>query len=242
MSRRIKKKKSGDATKPTSNQMTPNYDKNLYDHLKPENRAKAAVIAKEKSNGLYKVIGIVLIGIIFIALALGGAFTGDIGINTNSNNDESNIINTNVEGVQFVRDLCIGGHTSNLQSHYHAILSVAIRGQLIPVPEGIGDGVTTHTEVSDECMRPIHTHVDDPGKLHVEIPSGFTGVVTLGDFFAIWSEVYGVSYSLSSTSLLDQTGTVTISSNSVHVQISNPASYEIKQFGASNELISLILN
>ena len=63
--------------------------------------------------------------------------------------------------------------------HYHPHLSVTIKGENVPIPQGLGLGAV---------HNPIHTH-DPDGIIHLE----FEGVVRkddtkLGRFFEIWDK------------------------------------------------------
>mgnify|MGYP001582295965 FL=1 len=85
--------------------------------------------------------------------------------------------------------------------HWHSKISIAVRGQNVPVPANIGLGAV---------HNPIHTH-DDPGVIHME----FDGAVRQNDtrlqkFFEAWNK------QLSATCLLDECGgTVTMRVNGV---------------------------
>lgn len=85
--------------------------------------------------------------------------------------------------------------------HWHSKISIAVRGQNVPVPANIGLGAV---------HNPIHTH-DDPGVIHME----FDGAVRqdntrLQKFFEAWNK------QLSATCLLDECGgTVTMRVNGV---------------------------
>lgn len=240
MSRRIKKKKSTSTSEDKVKVDEPIYDKNLYDHLRPENRAKAKAEAGN-TGGLAPVFAVFVIGTLVIAFAFSGGFTNDFG-NSNTNDNDDNIINTNTGGFQFVSDICIGGHSDSIQTHYHVTLSIVTNGDIRPLPQGIGDGFLQAGEDSDGCMRPIHTHVGEPGRLHIELPTGFTGVVTLGDFFSIWSNTFGVTVLLSATSLLDQTGTIVLlESGPLVVSIENPANYQLSPLADADEFLTLTL-
>ncbi|MCS5535092.1 MAG: hypothetical protein NZ802_04490, partial [Candidatus Poseidoniales archaeon] len=65
-----------------------------------------------------------------------------------------------IEEDNRILEVCLQGHSENML-HYHATLSIVIRGenQVIPTDSGVIPG----------CMRGIHTH-DDSGKLHIETP------------------------------------------------------------------------
>lgn len=65
--------------------------------------------------------------------------------------------------------------------HWHADVSIKIKGENIEIPTDIGIGAT---------HNPIHTH-DNTGKLHLE----FGGVVRksdleLGKFFSVWGKTF----------------------------------------------------
>lgn len=77
-----------------------------------------------------------------------------------------------------ILDVCLQEHTSDL-IHYHATLSIVIRGEERVVP--------TETGVVPGCMRGIHTH-DDTGKLHIETPEPMEA--RLEHFFEIWQQPF----------------------------------------------------
>jgi len=92
-----------------------------------------------------------------------------------------------IEEDNSILEVCLQGHSENML-HYHATLSIVIRGenQVIPTDSGVIPG----------CMRGIHTH-DDTGKLHIETPEAMEA--RLEHFFQIWEQP------LTSTQLLDAT-------------------------------------
>jgi len=90
-----------------------------------------------------------------------------------------------IEEDDRILEVCLQDHSQNML-HYHATLSIVIRGesQMIPADSGVIPG----------CMRGIHTH-DDTGKLHIETPEAMEA--RLEHFFQIWEQ------SFTSTQLLD---------------------------------------
>ena len=92
-----------------------------------------------------------------------------------------------IEQDDRILEVCLQSHSHDLH-HYHANLSIVIRGesQVIPAETGVIPG----------CMRGIHTH-DDTGKLHIETPEAMEA--RLEHFFQIWEQP------LTSTQLLDAT-------------------------------------
>jgi len=91
-----------------------------------------------------------------------------------------------IEEDDRILEVCLQTHTNDLM-HYHANLSIVIRGesQVIPAETGVMPG----------CMRGIHTH-DDTGRLHIETPEEMEA--RLEHFFQIWEQPF------SSTQLLDE--------------------------------------
>ena len=91
-----------------------------------------------------------------------------------------------IEEDDRILEVCLQTHTNDLM-HYHANLSIVIRGenQVIPAETGVIPG----------CMRGIHTH-DDTGRLHIETPEEMEA--RLEHFFQIWEQPF------SSTQLLDE--------------------------------------
>jgi len=92
-----------------------------------------------------------------------------------------------IEEDDRILEVCLQDHSQNMM-HYHATLSIVIRGesQMIPAETGVIPG----------CMRGIHTH-DDTGKLHIETPEAMEA--RLEHFFQIWEQTF------TSTQLLDAT-------------------------------------
>ena len=92
-----------------------------------------------------------------------------------------------IEEDNRILEVCLRDHSQDML-HYHATLSIVIRGenQVIPADTGVIPG----------CMRGIHTH-DDTGKLHIETPEAMEA--RLEHFFQIWEQTF------TSTQLLDAT-------------------------------------
>ena len=92
-----------------------------------------------------------------------------------------------IEEDNRILEVCLRDHSQDML-HYHATLSIVIRGenQVIPSDTGVIPG----------CMRGIHTH-DDTGKLHIETPEAMEA--RLEHFFQIWEQTF------TSTELLDAT-------------------------------------
>jgi len=86
-----------------------------------------------------------------------------------------------------ILDVCLQEHSSDLM-HYHATLSIVVRGEERVVP--------SETGVIPGCMRGIHTH-DDTGLLHIETPEPMEA--RLEHFFEIWEQPF------TSTEFLDTT-------------------------------------
>ena len=86
-----------------------------------------------------------------------------------------------------ILQVCLQSHSEEML-HYHATLSIVIRGenQVIPSDTGVIPG----------CMRGIHTH-DETGTLHIETPEAMEA--RLEHFFQIWEQPF------TSTQLLDVT-------------------------------------
>jgi len=88
------------------------------------------------------------------------------------------------EPTPYVLEHCIGGHTNDLAAHYHPYLSIFINGEKIALPDETG--------VEPGCMRMIHTHEGESGKLHVEKEDASLNV-TIGDFFAVWGKTFNAN-------------------------------------------------
>ena len=86
-----------------------------------------------------------------------------------------------------ILDVCLQSHSHDL-THYHANLSISIRGENRIIP--------TSTGVTSTCMSGIHTH-DDLGTLHIETPGEMEA--RLEHFFEIWGQP------LSGTQLMEAT-------------------------------------
>ena len=95
----------------------------------------------------------------------------------------------NIEGDEDNRilDVCLQSHSHDL-THYHANLSISIRGENRIIPPSTG--------VTSTCMRGIHTH-DNLGTLHIETPGEMEA--RLEHFFEIWGQP------LSGTQLMEAT-------------------------------------
>jgi hypothetical protein len=78
-----------------------------------------------------------------------------------------------------VTEMCMA-HGS-LWRHDHATLTISILGAPRTIPDDIG--------VTPACMRPLHTHADQPNTIHVESP--VQHAFTLRDFFTVWGESGG---------------------------------------------------
>lgn len=76
-------------------------------------------------------------------------------------------------------EMCV--QHSGLGVHWHAHLEIPVLGSPYSIPANIGI-------VSNTCYRPLHTHENDPGTIHIELPGPRT--VYLGDFFAIWGQSF----------------------------------------------------
>ena len=76
-----------------------------------------------------------------------------------------------------VTQMCI--EHSALIRHDHTQLSIDILGAARSIPDNVGR--TT-------CMRPLHTHVGEPGRIHIESP--VVHEFTLGDFFLVWGPTF----------------------------------------------------
>jgi hypothetical protein len=75
--------------------------------------------------------------------------------------------------------------------HWHAQLNITLIDTPYPIPANIGI-------VSSTCYRPLHTHEQGPGLVHIELPGLRT--VYLRDFFAIWGKQFSQDRILTYTS------------------------------------------
>lgn len=63
--------------------------------------------------------------------------------------------------------------------HWHADLSIIVKGKPVAIPSEIGIGAT---------HNPIHTH-EDPGVIHMEFPAlVYKEDLLLGKFFKVWGK------------------------------------------------------
>src|SRR5512138_424910 len=67
--------------------------------------------------------------------------------------------------------------------HIHSHLSIVLNGQLLIIPDKIGQVAATATTAG--CFYQLHNH-DQSGRLHVESPVPVT--YTLGNLFHIWGQ------------------------------------------------------
>ena len=122
---------------------------------------------------------------------------------TESSEDSESEPETTVEEDNRILEVCLQDHSGGI-THYHANLTIVIRGENQTVPANTG--------VIPGCMRGIHTH-DDTGKLHIETPESMEA--RLEHFFEIWEQPF------TSTSLLNATAgegeTITLTVNGVLV-------------------------
>ena len=85
-----------------------------------------------------------------------------------------------------VTQMCMQDSTP-LARHDHVQLTITILGSARSIPDNIG--------ITTACMRPLHTHPGEPGRIHIESPVSHE--FTLGDFFIVWSESNGYPFSQS---------------------------------------------
>lgn len=67
--------------------------------------------------------------------------------------------------------------------HIHSHLAIVLNGQLLTIPNQLGQVAATGT--TPGCFYQIHNH-DEAGRLHVEAPAPVNYV--LGSFFKIWGQ------------------------------------------------------
>jgi hypothetical protein len=72
---------------------------------------------------------------------------------------------------------CVSASNAVLDFKFN--IRIILNGTQIIIPAKIGDQA--------ECMRPLHT-IDDSGDVYVESPIYYP--YTLGDFFAVWGQVF----------------------------------------------------
>jgi len=204
MSKRIKKRKSksssidDETTQKISKEQLR--DQSTFDHLQPENiaKAKTAAEASGSSFNLIVILGFSLI--IVVGLVLSGAFTGDFSLGDDDDDDnQNNVITTNTAGTfSDITELCVNQDHSGI-SHHHFLLNVVVLGSNFPFPDDVGR--------DDGCWHVMHTHSTD-NNIHLEIPNSWNGRnPNIGDFFAIYGQQF------SDTNLMGTDGTLTMSIN-----------------------------
>lgn len=67
--------------------------------------------------------------------------------------------------------------------HIHSHLAIVLNGQLLQIPDHLGQVASTPT--TSACFYQIHNH-DKAGRLHIEAPAPVSYV--LGSFFKIWGQ------------------------------------------------------
>ena len=78
--------------------------------------------------------------------------------------------------VEVTKECITHKNISALHIHPHlSIIRDGVRDERIPANIGI---------VSDDCLRPLHTHEKTPEKIHIEYHQRRT--FTLGQFFEVW--------------------------------------------------------
>ena len=91
---------------------------------------------------------------------------------------------------------CLPNGHQNLALHIHQKLSITVFGEEQVIPANIG--------INNTCMAEVHTH-DSSGEIHIEsVDAGDKR--TLGDFFAVWGEMFSQNQILDNVN--GETGTV----------------------------------
>lgn len=204
MSKRIKKRKSKASSpdeiiiqKEAKEQLK---DQSTFDHLRPENLEKAK-IASQGSRSYFNLI--VIVGFSFaiiVGLVLSGAFTGDISVGNDDDNQNTEIP-TNTSGGTFsdITAVCINQDHSGLKRHDHFELDVVVFDNNFPFPDDVGR--------ESSCWHVMHTH-DTGNGIHLEVPNSWSGRnPNVGDFFSIFGQQF------SDTNLMGTEGTLTMSIN-----------------------------
>lgn len=99
--------------------------------------------------------------------------------------------------------------------HAHALLSVFVDGEEVPVPANIGIDEATRT------VSPLHTH-DPNGVVHMEADDPYP--FTLGQVFAVW----GVAFADGQLGSLRDAGTKAVQVYVNGERVPDPAAYELK--------------
>lgn len=175
-----------------------------YDHLKKEVAEKNGTTKSGGASrtGVPMVMKVFLLGlIIFGGLMASGVLTGPGPFGGGGPDDsqyQGEYIPEGEINNEGIADMCVSH--GGVSQHYHYEVRILVDGTPQDVPANIG--------ITSDCMKPIHTH-DAGGKVHVELPSSFSGnSPNIGDFFEIWG------YSFSSNQVLGQNGDVTMTVNS----------------------------
>lgn len=226
MSRRVKRKTSHVET---TNNDVPEYNRDLYGHLRNK-QVDTSTVAKTSASST-KALALVMGGIIVVSMGFAGVFQTNL-FNGGTSNGNNNPIATSTNGVSTtpIEDLCV--NHQQLGTHWHYQLIIIINGNTLPIDANIG--------ITDTCMHAIHTH-DTSGLFHLELPAGWAGTPRLGDLFKIWGAWAGEDLSLSSTTLMGQTGTVKLTSDDYAVT-GNPANYILgPPLSNHNEVLKLTM-
>jgi len=114
---------------------------------------------KQKQKTLFKKIGKIAAGIVVLVII--------------------------IAGIQWIRSSDQGMEDNKLLSrngvHWHARLSIMVKGERQEIPSGIGLGVT---------HNPMHTH-DADGEIHIEFSSAVReDNVRLKEFFKVWKKEF----------------------------------------------------
>lgn len=81
-----------------------------------------------------------------------------------------------------ILDICYG--SEQLVMHRHAFLNFSLNGNMRVAPDGAGIPKTVGGRDPENCWRPLHTHLDDSGRVHIE--SDVKRDWTLGEFLQVW--------------------------------------------------------
>ncbi|MCH8908181.1 MAG: hypothetical protein IH840_13920 [Candidatus Heimdallarchaeota archaeon] len=185
MSRRVKKKRPSE--KEESSNVDDSINTGFYDHLRP--KASGTTEVSVPRRGPNSLLAVSLIVIIFVGLALFGAFTNNINFGGNNNGPSSidNINNDIDRNVYDIADVCStpdqhDNGDGTLFSYGFNLYMISLAGGQYEIPSGVGYILD---EDGEECYMGMHI---DGGEnfVHVLFGINYNGPLpTIHDFFGI---------------------------------------------------------
>lgn len=81
--------------------------------------------------------------------------------------------------IRYIKSACLS-HTDPGIWHIHTYLQITVDGKITEIPKRLN--------FEGSCMRPIHTHSDMSGRIHLMFPNKTS--VRLGDIFYVWGKKF----------------------------------------------------